>query len=629
MSDSSGNSSGSTGSTRDLISGIYDSSDGHPGGQDIVSLSLKSWRTSSEHQQSDTTPDMFTNRPSGGGGEGGGGGSRRQEQRGHHKGASIGDVCRGASVDTSSRGGNEGGCIDHSRGGSIGGGSVDSSVSNRRPSRNAVQTKPSTAQPVARPTPMARQATAAALAPASVAVAPATPSTTAAARRAPPSFSAAPASGSVLPAAQPFRRGGVPVVVNEPEVYLCTDEYPFTSEQFDRERELLLAPDPNAPIDEKVPLMDRDSHKQLNLTVAKGNNLEEWDLECARKHLDAIKDSVTTHEQLHEFTLMEGEEPAMELNLAGLENAPGLFNDVTQQCRVAFTNKNRLIFTQANHSAEVGQPTLPFLASVLSCFQERWSRRKWTAYYAAINSSEVLQVFVQQTLCTSYQTSKCSCKDVYDIFCCPAGGTMYSQKDMNGVTQTLGDHDPNSCMSRWDKTRYMRHALVIRYADCASNAVLETTAMALPSTPAAKLYEMARLINATITMTMADWLKHKMVPTPLASTPFQNAPPSPPLFQRTSYKVLLFVLLAVALGFLALNVTAAVFMILAIFIALGGSYSSMRTPHKTAARAVGLASKTLLGTQGVGLGVYAIAFAVVVSSIGGGDEDETGYTYPR
>ncbi len=39
---------------------------------------------------------------------------------------------------------------------------------------------------------------------------------------------------------------------------------------------------------------------------------------------------------------------------------------------------------------------------------------------------------------------------------------MYSEKDMDGATQTLGDHDPSECMSRWDKTRYMRHALVIR-----------------------------------------------------------------------------------------------------------------------------------------------------------------------
>lgn len=52
-----------------------------------------------------------------------------------------------------------------------------------------------------------------------------------------------------------------------------------------------------------------------------------------------------------------------------------------------------------------------------------------------------------------------------------------------------------------------------RYVDCASNSVLETTAMAHPSTPASQLYEMARLIEANITMRTADWLKHKILPT--------------------------------------------------------------------------------------------------------------------
>lgn len=37
-----------------------------------------------------------------------------------------------------------------------------------------------------------------------------------------------------------------------------------------------------------------------------------------------------------------------------------------------------------------------------------------------------------------------------------------SEKNIDGVTQTLGDHDPGTCMSRWDKERYMRHALIIR-----------------------------------------------------------------------------------------------------------------------------------------------------------------------
>lgn len=49
-----------------------------------------------------------------------------------------------------------------------------------------------------------------------------------------------------------------------------------------------------------------------------------------------------------------------------------------------------------------------------------------------------------------------------DMLCCPTGGNMYSEKDLMHSTQTLGDHDPGSCMSKWDKTRFMRHAIVIR-----------------------------------------------------------------------------------------------------------------------------------------------------------------------
>eukprot|EP00752_Nemacystus_decipiens_P013456 g11918.t1 len=551
---------------------------------------------------------MFTNRPSR---DGGGGGGRRPEQ---------------VPAPPQQQPRNRGGSNDSSRGASRGGSSFDASVSNSRSSRTAVQARPSTAQPVIRTAPMARQATAAALVPAAVAAAPATPTNTATSRPPPPSYSSmpdpAPASGSFLPAAA-LLPGGMPVTINEPELYLCTDDYPFTSKQYDRQRELRLGLDVNAAIDEKVPLMDSESHKQLNLTSAKGSTLQELDLECARKHLEAIKDSVATHEELHGFTLFEDEEAVKVLDLAGLENAPGLLSDVTQQCRVVFTTKRRLVFTQANHSAEVGQTPLPFLAALLTCCHDRWSRRKWVSYYASIDVAEVLQVFVQQTLSTSYQNSHCTCRDCYDSICCPMGGAMFSQKDMDGATQTLGDNDPGNFMRKFDKQRHLRHALVIRYVDLASNAVLQTTAMAHPSTPARELYEMARSIDANITMTMADWLKHKALPTPLVSGPFQNEPPSPPLFHRTSYKALLFVLFAIALGFFALNVTAAVFMSLSVFVALFGSFFSMNRGRNHAARAVGSISKTLLGTQGAGLVVYAISFAAAVSSNTGDDDDQT------
>lgn len=55
---------------------------------------------------------------------------------------------------------------------------------------------------------------------------------------------------------------------------------------------------------------------------------------------------MASHDDLCSFTFMEGEEPVNVLDLAGLENAPGLFEDVSQRCRVAFTTKNRLVFTQ-------------------------------------------------------------------------------------------------------------------------------------------------------------------------------------------------------------------------------------------------------------------------------------------
>lgn len=62
--------------------------------------------------------------------------------------------------------------------------------------------------------------------------------------------------------------------------------------------------------------------------------------------MEVIKNSVATNDDLHKFVLSEGEHTEFALNLAGVENAPGLFDDVTQRCRVVFTNQKRLIFTQ-------------------------------------------------------------------------------------------------------------------------------------------------------------------------------------------------------------------------------------------------------------------------------------------
>lgn len=42
---------------------------------------------------------------------------------------------------------------------------------------------------------------------------------------------------------------------------------------------------------------------------------------------------------------------------------------------------------------------------------------------------------------------------------------------------------------------------------------MQTVAMAHPATPASNLYDMARLIEAKITIRTADWLMHKNLPT--------------------------------------------------------------------------------------------------------------------
>lgn len=95
----------------------------------------------------------------------------------------------------------------------------------------------------------------------------------------------------------------------------------------------------------------------------------------------------------------------------------------------------------------------------------------------------------------------------------------------------------------------------------------------------------------------------------------------------------MFVLFAVALGFLALSTTAAVFMLLAVSTSLVGSYANRNATGKVARRAAGMMlggfSKSMLGSQGGGLAVYVIAFFVAVSSSrGGGDADDAGSTYP-
>lgn len=79
---------------------------------------------------------------------------------------------------------------------------------------------------------------------------------------------------------------------------------------------------------------------------------------------------------------MKGEEPIQELDLAGLENAPGVFDDVTQRCRVVFTNQNRLVFTQVRVCAvycttfAAANLCPPPRSSALPALPARFSRRR-------------------------------------------------------------------------------------------------------------------------------------------------------------------------------------------------------------------------------------------------------------
>ncbi|CAM9157371.1 unnamed protein product [Ectocarpus fasciculatus] len=208
------------------------------------------------------------------------------------------------------------------------------------------------------------------------------------------------------------------------------------------------------------------------------------------------------------------------------------------------------------------------LVSLMTCCHNYWSYRKWSSYCATINASEVLQVFVQQTMATTYQTAPCNLHDFYDYLTCAKGGTMYTEKNIDHATQTLGDNDPGGCTSRWDKTRFVRHALVIRYVDCASDSVKETVAMAHPSTPAAKLYEMARAIEANITMRTADWLQCKTRPTALRGGAFRNSPAASAMIKRKLLKLLVMAcLVGLTIGLFFASAIAGIIMLVLTLVA--------------------------------------------------------------
>ncbi|CAN0250618.1 unnamed protein product, partial [Laminaria digitata] len=90
--------------------------------------------------------------------------------------------------------------------------------------------------------------------------------------------------------------------------YFHTLDWPFATEQYDREKEKLLGADDHVLVGKTdIPQLNASSCRPIELGVSTlGGGLAEWDVECALKHLDAVGPSVVSHEDLHEYTLMEG-----------------------------------------------------------------------------------------------------------------------------------------------------------------------------------------------------------------------------------------------------------------------------------------------------------------------------------
>lgn len=72
-------------------------------------------------------------------------------------------------------------------------------------------------------------------------------------------------------------------------------------------------------------------------------------------------------------------------------------------------------------------------------------------------------------------------------------------------------------------------------------------------------------------------------------------------------------------------------MIIAVLVALFGSYSNMKSTSKVARKAAGMmfgnVSKSMLGTQGGGLAVYALSFFLALRSAGDDDDSSSNYSY--
>lgn len=83
----------------------------------------------------------------------------------------------------------------------------------------------------------------------------------------------------------------------------------------------------------------------------------------------------------------------------------------------------------------------------------------WNHFAAAHTMEFLLTTYLLSTVVLCYVHKN---PPTVEMLCCPKGGNMYSEKDLTHATQTMGDHDPGSLMSQWDKVRFMRHAIVIR-----------------------------------------------------------------------------------------------------------------------------------------------------------------------
>ncbi|CAM9436152.1 unnamed protein product [Choristocarpus tenellus] len=192
--------------------------------------------------------------------------------------------------------------------------------------------------------------------------------------------------------------------------YLHSKEWPFTEAQFDVDKEdkmedALLQPGGD------VPLLSDANFREINVHE-KGifrRELQDWDEKCAKKHITAICDSVISPEEAMEYILQENEGILDTLDLVGIENAPGVHSSISQCCRLTLTSLGRIIFTQGVHTADVVLQEVGLLERIFSCHAGYGSSRKWVSYCGTISSQEVLQVFVQQDLATTYNKSPWSC----------------------------------------------------------------------------------------------------------------------------------------------------------------------------------------------------------------------------